>query len=189
MKAIIVHAIAAFFASHKHILGNEPVEDFVSGLLFELLGKDLEPDIKNCLNNESGLEKEIEEAIADFKKGDLNDIVKGVLEIGEIIKELPEDLAECKEIDKDLIEIAKWAAKFKNPVTLAVTIAKNLLFHWKGIENEVKKLEKDWGTDYYAAGVDVGDIVISALGKPTFKDIFAHGSFKAENEDENMFLF
>merc|ERR1712167_81578 len=48
-------------------LGNE-VEDFVSGLLFELIGKDLEPDIKNCLNNESGLEKEIEQAIADFKK-------------------------------------------------------------------------------------------------------------------------
>ena len=172
---------AAYILATKYDIDAHGVEQFVAGLMYEFIGKDDLPDIEKCLTDESALEQEITNAISDISKGDLDDIIKGVEEIGQIIKELPGDLAECKEIESDVEKLLVWAAKFKNPVTLVVVLSKNLLLHWKEVEASVKKMETDWtAKEYYNAGEDVGDIVIEALGKPTTDDI------EFEN---NMFLF
>ena len=106
--------------------------------------------------------------IADFEKGDLQDIINGVMLAGQIIKELPADLATCKNIEADIAKLTAWAAKFAKPVELVTILAKNLLAHWSKIVKDVKTIESDWdASSYYQCGDDVADLVIQALGKPT----------------------
>ena len=168
-------AIAAIVAT-RYDIDSHGVEEFVSGFVFGLIGKDDLPDIEKCLQDESALEQEITNAIADISKGDLNDIIKGVMEIGQIVKELPTDLAQCKNIQADVEKIIVWAQKFTNPTELAVIVAKNLLKHWKNVVSDVKKTESDWkAADYYNAGDDVADLLIQAVGAPTGKEFAEEG--------------
>ena len=163
----LASAVSAILATQYNI-DNKGIEEFVSGFVFGFVGKDDLPDIQKCLTDESALEQEITNAIADITKGDLNDIIKGIMEIGQILKELPADLAHCKEIEADVAKILKWAQKFTNPTELVVIVSKNLLLHWKSVEKDVKAISSDWtAASYYNAGDDVADLVIQALGKPT----------------------
>ena len=106
--------------------------------------------------------------ISDFEKGDMDDIIQGVLLAGQIIKELPADLATCKGMEADLAKLAAWAAKFAKPIELVAILAKNLLLHWSKITTDIKSIEHDWDASaYYQCGDDVADLVIEALGKPS----------------------
>ena len=88
-------AIAGIIAT-KYQMDVAGVEDFVAGLMNGLIHKNDLPLIQACLKNTGALEVEITSALSDISKGDPTDIIKGVQEIGSIIKELPTDLAGCK---------------------------------------------------------------------------------------------
>ena len=76
----------------------EGAEEFVAGVMYGLIQKDDLPEIQKCLSNAEVLEVEITGALSDFSKGDISDMIKAVQEFGVIIGELPQDLAECKDI-------------------------------------------------------------------------------------------
>ena len=161
----VLAAIASIIATNYQ-MDIEGVEQFVAGLIFGLIQKDDLPEIQQCLKDGSSLEAEITNAISDISKGDLQDIIKGVQEVGQIIKELPTDLDDCKGMDDDIAKIEKWASIFAHPTELVTTLTKNLLKNWQGVVADVSKTETDWNNaDYYDAGDDIGDILILALGK------------------------
>jgi hypothetical protein len=70
----------------------EQTAEFVSGIIEGLIGKNDLPEIQKCLKDSGNLDQDIEEAISDFSKGDVPDIIKGVEAVGRIIQELPVDL-------------------------------------------------------------------------------------------------
>ena len=51
---------------------------------------------------------EVNEAITDFAKGDIQDIVAGVEVLMKVLSQLPGDLKNCKEIEPDLKRIENW---------------------------------------------------------------------------------
>ena len=141
------------------------VEQFVAGVIYGLIQKDDLPEIQKCLKNGETLEVEITNAISDFSKGDLQDMIKAVQELGQIVQELPRDLDDCKSIQGDIEKIENWAKIFTNPVALVMTLTKNLLANWKDVQADVSKVTTDWNNeDYYNAGEDVADTVILAVG-------------------------
>ena len=141
------------------------VEEFVGGLMYGLLQKDDLPEIKLCLQNEQKLESEIETAIADFEKKDFKDILAGVKVVGEIIQELPTDLADCKNIQDDVQKIEAWAKIFVEPAKLLPVLSENILKNWRTISQDVLKTESDWkAADYKDAGIDVADILVESVG-------------------------
>ena len=161
----IVSAIAGIVATNYQ-MNIEGAEDFVGGLIYGLIAKDDLPEIQKCLKNSEALEAEITNAISDFSKGDLQDIIKGVQEIGQIIKELPGDLDDCQNIQDDVTKIETWAKQFANPVTLVTKLTQNLLAHWGAVSKEITQTETDYNTEkYYECGEDVADIVVLSLGK------------------------
>ena len=81
-----------FIPATRYDIGIEGVEQFVAGLIYGMVGRDDLPEIEKCLQNGATLEQEITNAISDFSKGDLQDVIKGVEEVGHIITELPQDL-------------------------------------------------------------------------------------------------
>ena len=67
------------------------VIDFIDGLLIGLLQKEELPEFQSCVQHLPDLAYDITNAVEDFEKGDFADIIKGVGEIGKIIKDLPND--------------------------------------------------------------------------------------------------
>ena len=156
---------AAAILATKYSMSLEGTEEFVAGLLYGMVQKDDLPQIQNCLTNAESLEVEITNAVSDISKGDFQDVLKAVQEIGQIIKELPTDLDECKDIQDDITKVEAWAAVFANPVKLAETLTKNLLANWKKVSADVTTVESDWNAaKYYEAGEDVADMLILSVG-------------------------
>jgi hypothetical protein len=125
-----VQATAAIIST-QYGINVEQTEEFVAGMIYGLIEKDDLPEIQKCMTNADTLEAEITEAFADFSKGDFQDILKAVQEVGEIVKEVPADLADCEGMDADLAKLEAWAAIFTNPAKLVSTLTKNLLANWK----------------------------------------------------------
>ena len=159
-----VQAIAGIVATYYQ-MDIEGAEEFVAGIMFGLIQKDDLPEIQKCLSNTEKLEVEITNALSDFSKGDIADMIKAVQEFGVIIDELPKDLAECEAIQDDVAKIEKWAEVFANPVALVNVLTKNLLANWATVEKEITKTTDDYNNaKYFDAGEDVADVVVLAVG-------------------------
>ena len=159
-----VQAAASIIATNYQ-MDIEGAEQFIAGALYGLLQKDDLPEIQKCLKNAEGLEVEITNAISDLTKGDIQDVLKAVQEIGVIAKELPQDLEDCKSISGDVEKIENWAKIFANPVALVSALTKNLLANWKKVSADVNTVESDWNAaKYYEAGEDVADMLILSVG-------------------------
>ena len=160
----IASAIVGLYSAQYRITV-EGVEEFVGGLMLGLLNKDDLPEIKKCLQNEQTLETEIETAIADIEKKDFKDILAGVQEIGQIVQQLPGDLADCKNIQGDVDKIEAWAKIFTEPSKLLPILSENILKNWRTITTDVQKTDTDWkAANYESAGTDVADILIESVG-------------------------
>ena len=156
---------AAAILATNYSMNIEGTEEFVAGLLYGMVQKDDLPEIQKCLTNAESLEAEITNAVSDLSKGDFQDVLKAVQEIGQIIKEVPQDLDECKDIDSDVKKVEAWAAVFANPVTLTKQLTKNLLANWKKVSADITTTETDWNAKkFYEAGEDVADILILSVG-------------------------
>ena len=141
------------------------VEDFVAGLMLGLIKKNDLPEIQKCLQNSSSLEVEITNAVSDISKGDIPDIIKGVQEIGQIVKELPTDLADCKNLTADIQKIEAWATIFSDPKKLLPTLAENVIHNFGQISSDVSKVSTDFsGKSYENAGEDIADILVESVG-------------------------
>merc|ERR1719345_169819 len=157
-------AIAGIIATNYQ-MNVAGVEDFVAGLFQGLLKKNDLPLIQKCLTNTGALEAEITNALADISKGDIPDILKGVQEMGQIIKELPTDLAACQGLDADMQKIKAWGAIFSEPTVLLPTLAENLLYNWSKVAGDVSSINTYFsGAKYENVGEDVADILVESVG-------------------------
>ena len=159
-----VQATAAIIST-QYGINVEQTEEFVAGMIYGLIKEDDLPEIQKCMTNADTLETEITEAFEDFSKGDFKDILKAVQEVGEIVKEVPADLADCEGMSDDLAKLEAWAAIFTNPAKLVSTLTKNLLANWKQVSADISTTNSDWGNaKYYEAGQDVADVIILSVG-------------------------
>ena len=157
-------AIAGIIAT-KYQMNVAGVEDFVAGLFTGLIHKNDLPLIQKCLQNTGALEAEVTNALSDISKGTIPDILKGVQEMGQIIKELPNDLSGCKDVAADVEKIEAWGAIFSEPVKLIPTLAENLIHNWGKVAGDVSKVDTDYkSAKYENVGEDVADILIESVG-------------------------
>lgn len=84
------------------------VEQFVSGLIFGLIQKNDLQKIQQCLSDADSIADKLTNVIAEFKAGDVADIIKAIGDIGGIIEGLPNDLQDCKDMQPDIQRIEKW---------------------------------------------------------------------------------
>ena len=141
------------------------VEQFVAGIVFGLIQKDDLTKIQTCLKDASGLETEIEQAVGDFSKGDVTDIISGVELVGQIIQELPADLGDCQGMKDDVARIEAWAAIFSDPTKLVKTLLTNVIANIGGVTADASAIVSDFkAASYYKSGDDIADLLVLALG-------------------------
>ena len=160
IASAVVVALAHYSAFDVH-----DVEEFLGGMIMGLIQKDDLTKIEQCLTDGEGLEKEVQEAITDFMKGDLQDIMAGVELVGKIIQELPTDLGDCQGMQADIDRIENWAKIFNDPTELVKVLIGNVVQNFATITADITKTSSDIAAaDMYNAGIDVADILIAALG-------------------------
>ena len=160
-----IGAAAGFYALKNFGMDVNDVEQFVAGLIYGLIQKDDLTKIQTCLKDASGLETEIEQAVADFSKGDITDIMAGVELVGKIIQELPTDLGDCQAMQDDINRIEAWAQIFSDPTKLVQTLLTNVVAHFSQISADASATVTAFkSADYYHAGDDISDLLVQALG-------------------------
>ena len=82
------------------------VPDWIAGFMFGLTGDNNLTEIEKCYKGGDGIVNDITTAFDDIKSGAFLD---GVKALGDIIWMLPDDLANCENMDDDIQALEAWA--------------------------------------------------------------------------------
>lgn len=104
----VLSTIALSMVSEYYAISIQQAEEFVGGIIYGLIQKDDLKRIETCLTDADQVEKEVNEAIQDFMKGDVASILSGIEVIGTLLTELPEDLKDCQDVQGDITRISNW---------------------------------------------------------------------------------
>ena len=160
----VLSHLAVMMAS-QYAINIQQAEEFLGGIIFGLIQKDDLKNIETCLTDGEAVEKQVNEAVEDFMKGDLQDILAGITVLGALIQDLPKDLGDCQAMQGDIARIEKWGEIFTNPTQLMQTVVENLLKNYGTIFGDITKTSGDIAkADYYTAGTDIADVLVLTLG-------------------------
>lgn len=141
------------------------VINFMDGLIFGFTGKEDLQEIQKCLTHVPQLADQITAVVSDLEKKDLQDILKAVGEVGQIIADIPTDFADCTSMQGDLKRIEAWGQIFKDPVKLMEVVTGNVLKNYSSILGDIGKIAPDFSSgDYKDAGTEVADVMVLAIG-------------------------
>ena len=109
--------------------------DFYSGLVVGLFGlgpADI-PNLEGCIKASSTITVDVQDIITEIDKGDINSIMKGVMDSWDLIKAAPTELKSCIFISDDQEkELEAWGSIFLDPVQAMKTITANLIKNYVG---------------------------------------------------------
>merc|ERR1712127_642117 len=146
--------------------------------------------IAPCLKDAEGLQVDLMEAITDFKKKDITDIIKGVSVVGKMIGTVDTDLVDCKGASPDIKRIEVWAAIFKDPVALFKKAFSNTIMNISKIHTDIGDIETDASSNQlHDMGLKIADILVLQLGPiPKIEELETYnylGTCRADHGDEN----
>ena len=103
--------------------------------------------------------------VADFEEGSFDSVMNGIMEIGNVLVQLPTDLKNCVSISDDLKTLENWADIFLHPEELAKALAENALKHFREISKDIETSMDDWSSaKYFDFGEVVGEMLVLAVG-------------------------
>ena len=173
-KVLAVATVAGFT--------NDQVVQFVTGLLDGLVQDNNFDAIKPCLTDAETLQVDLTEAVEDFKKKDIADIVKGVSVVGKMIGTIDTDLKDCKGVQPDIKRIQVWSEIFKHPIALFTKVFQNTMANMDKIEGDVGMIIMDaQSQDLHDLGEQIADILVTQLGPiPKIEELEAYETQRAE---------
>merc|ERR1719326_2695581 len=106
---------------------NSAVE-FIEGLVEGIIDGDHLDEIHKCIQDGEGVADQVVKIIEEFSKGDEEDIIKGIEDTMALVKDLPNEVAECKEINGDVTKVVnKVQSIIDNPDQIEENILKNVI--------------------------------------------------------------
>lgn len=142
----------------------EAVPDFTAGLIYGFTGHDHREELEGCMTDIEPLVDDAKAALADIAS--LN-LIKGVMDLGDIIWMLPEAVESCGELgnlQEDIDAMLAWAEVLKEPTRVAKIASKNWLFHGVAVKKAIAEEESDWSSgDYYGAGTETAVALLTLV--------------------------
>lgn len=135
----------------------------ISGYANESVG--LNFNLKDCITGGEELVSQLESAISEFKKGGSMHIAKGIMDLKNLVSEIPAEIATCKGTSQLVNAIEDLS---DNKSELVAKIMKNLALHRKEIMSDIADFKNDISAkNYFKAGKDIKNILEIAIGKTT----------------------
>ena len=91
----VLSSLAVLVLSQEMAISVKNAEDLIAGVIYGLIQKDDLKYLETCLTDSDTVAEEVNEAVEDFMKGDIESIIKGVETIGTLLTQLPADLKDC----------------------------------------------------------------------------------------------
>ena len=156
----------AVMAGSQYGIEVAQVEQLLGGLVFGLIKEDDMKAIEACDSDVDKIVDQVNEAVADLMKEDVQDIIAGVQVLATLAAELPNDFADCQAVQGDFTRISTWAKGLAtDPAKTAAMVATNVIKNFSGILDDINKSSSDISTgDYYTAGTDIADVVTLVVG-------------------------
>ena len=143
---------SALIAASASALDIKAVPHYTAGFIYGMTGANHLHEIENCYHTSSSLLTDAHQALNDIQEGDWT---KAMFSLRKILKEYPDTLTTCKNLDEDLATIDDWATIFTQPEALAKTAGKNFLLHRKTIMGDINDEKDHWAAgQYFNAGID-----------------------------------
>jgi hypothetical protein len=166
--------------------------EVIEGILVGAFG-DIGHEVKTCIKDGEEIFKDIEEAVKDFEAGGRDNIIAGLIKIGEALQLLPEEVKDCEAIPDLIKDIEIIAAEFLNPEELIIHIGEEIIWHGVSIFKDVKDCVSQFKNGAYEpAGEDIGDIIKMLFLSAKLNDVvidaedFLEGFFKGALEDDSV---
>ena len=105
--------------------------------------------IEGCWTGGEAIVTHIEAAIKDFEKGGKINVTRGIVQLKDVIAQLPAEVSGCKAIGGDIAAIKSWASVFSSKTKLVAKVTKNLAFHRKAIMADVTALKTSFAAKNY----------------------------------------
>lgn len=187
MSFPVTKALAAAYVAGMNA---DQVAQFVTGLLDGLVQDNDFDKIKPCLTDAEVIEVDLGQAVEDFKKKDIADIIKGVSKVGEIIATVDTDLQDCSGMGPDIQRIKVWAAIFKDPIALFKKAFSNTIMNISKIHSDIGDIITDAGSaQMHDMGEKIADILVLQLGPiPKIEELATYsyeGTCRTSHHDEN----
>jgi len=139
------------------------IPDFIAGLIYGFTGDNQLEEIETCYHGGEDIVTDAQALINDLTHGDF---IKAIDDNAKFAQALDDALHECTTLGDDWARIKAWGEIFTEPAKLAETVAKRWVIHKRHIKKEIQKEQDDWNSaNYFAAGEDVADILVSLIGE------------------------
>ena len=159
--AMGIAAANAWGTRYGFALGD--VENFIEGLIIGALEAEI-PDVMTCITDGEKVVTDVEVAYADFKKESFDGVKDGIVELGTIVGDIATTVHACMGDVSAIENLIKMADNFKNPLSFAYHVGKDLLVHGVDIYHEINDAITQYdANNYYGFGEDVGKALAQVL--------------------------
>eukprot|EP00931_Biecheleriopsis_adriatica_P078734 TRINITY_DN52156_c0_g1_i1.p1 TRINITY_DN52156_c0_g1~~TRINITY_DN52156_c0_g1_i1.p1 ORF type:complete len:491 (-),score=131.68 TRINITY_DN52156_c0_g1_i1:151-1572(-) len=116
--------------------------DIILGLAEGFLSEKSD-DLKDCLQKTNHTVEDIESAVKDIKKKDAVDVLAGLRELSDALKELPVALQDCKALDADVKRVLTALRAMHSPHQFLYHVGKDLIVNHASIHQEISAAMED----------------------------------------------
>lgn len=148
------------------------IEQVLIGIVKGAINEKL-PSVDTCITDIAATAADVEDAVADFKKKTLSDVEAGIRKLGDAVSSIATDLDACKVAIDHVEDLEKMAKTFKNPMSFAYHVGKDLLVDGKDIYAEITAGVAAYDQQQYETfGEDMGRALALVLVGDGGEDMF-----------------
>ena len=136
--------------------------ELAAGFVYGMVGDNHLTEMEACYAGVTPLYGFLETALTDLEA---MHIIAAIKNIEAFVYHLKVDLQPCEHMSEDVQAIETWAEAFKQPKSLATTVAKHYLLHKRAVKADITAVRADWtAKSYFSVGKDAADLVTVLVG-------------------------
>lgn len=117
-----------------------------------------------CFTGPQPILTAVEDAIADFKKKDVDDVIHGLQEIGLATTLLATEIQNCEGVVADWHKLEQMAAVFTSPASFAMHVGKDILLNGQDIYKDITNAEANYSHQQFEPfGENIGNALARVI--------------------------
>ena len=165
-------------AAHNKNVDVKQVEEIVGGFLKGALDAEGFDDINKCIQDGEHIITDVEDAVQHFEKKDAKDIIAGLEDLADLIKQVKAGMSDCSHLKADWAKLEQMAAIFSSPTSFAYHVGKDIMVNGVQIFHEIETAVSDYKSQQWS---DFG----YQIGEATAKTLVGSGEQLSQMEKQN----
>ena len=163
MKTTAVALLAA--AAQVNAFGAVDATKLIAGFMNGVLHQNHEEAITGCLTETTDIVVDVMNMVSHFSAGGLENIGRGIQDIGQFLIDLPNACYYCSEVPEDFRKLIELFSIFGDFQALSARVTYNMLWHYSEIKTDISNGLDAWEKEsYFESGTNFGEALVLAIG-------------------------